>query len=211
MAATLEMQYQALESENARLVLQAAAIQGEATQVPLARLALMTGLDGQPTPGYPDPLEEALAELQGLSLIEELKEGALRLHPLVSKFVVGTWKTGRRLRELRRAAGGCAGDMARLNREVRIAELTQCWTTCEPECSCASAREDIAARLNDLLRPLDLETHNLRKWDPQSEPSFFLQQLHFRALNRESALCWEIESQLEKVKLPWLRERKPTI
>ena len=86
-AATLEMQYQALESENAKLVLQAAAIQGEAVQVPLARLALMTGLDGQPKPGYPNPMQEALTELQGLFLIEELKEDALRLHPLVAKFV----------------------------------------------------------------------------------------------------------------------------
>ena len=39
----------------------------------------------------------------------------------------------------------------------------------------------------------------MRKWDPQSEPAFFLQQLHFRALNlRTQALCPEIETQLQK-------------
>ena len=68
------MQYQVIESEQARLVLQTAAIQGENVRVPLARITFMTGLYRQPKPGYPYPIDEALTELVKLSLIEELKD-----------------------------------------------------------------------------------------------------------------------------------------
>ena len=186
MQATLVMQCQALKGEDAQLVLQVAAIQGEAAQVPLARLALMTELDGQPKPGYPDPLEEAVAELQGLSLIEELNEKTIRLHPLVAKLVES------RIENQVEFASVCAGlladalwDMARLNEEVAargvdevLADLRKGQALVSPK------QEDIAVRLNDLLRPLDQEAHNLYEWDPQSEPAFFLQQLYYRALIR---------------------------
>src|SRR5262249_39381082 len=78
--ATLAEQWQAVraEGEGGR-VLMTAALLGEAVQVPRARLSLLTGLGDQPEDWQEAPLEEALMELGGLSLVEELTEHEIRL------------------------------------------------------------------------------------------------------------------------------------
>ncbi|MFO0757641.1 MAG: NB-ARC domain-containing protein [Byssovorax sp.] len=67
-------------------VLQAAALLGEAAEVPKARLALLTGLGEKAEKGRAAPLGAALRRLGALSLVEELGEKAIRLHPLVREF-----------------------------------------------------------------------------------------------------------------------------
>src|SRR5262249_2011346 len=65
------------------------------------------------------PLDEALAELSAWSLVEELGEHEVRLHPLVREFAE------RRIEDWEDFAADCAGnlgealwDMGRLNDEV---------------------------------------------------------------------------------------------
>jgi len=84
--ATLRLSWDALKSDEARRVMQAAALLGEAAQVPRARLALLTGLRDRAEGGYPSRLGGALRKLRALSLVEELTEQEIRLHPLVREF-----------------------------------------------------------------------------------------------------------------------------
>jgi NB-ARC domain len=89
--ATLRLQWRALEgtarkNQEARLLLTAAALLGEAAVMPRARLALLTGLRDRAEDGHPARLGSALRVLHGLWLVEELTEQEIRLHPLVREF-----------------------------------------------------------------------------------------------------------------------------
>jgi NB-ARC domain len=123
--ATLGVQWKALArlpggGEAERRVLQAAALLGEAAEVPRARLALLTGLGEEAEKeGYAAPLGVALQRLREMSLVEALGEKAIRLHPLVREFAA------RQIAGREGFAADCAGnlgealwDMGRLNDEV---------------------------------------------------------------------------------------------
>ncbi len=89
--ATLRVDWEALARLSGggaaeRKVLQATALLGEAAEVPKARLALLTGLGEKAEKGRAAPLGAALRRLGELSLVEELGERAIRLHPLVQEF-----------------------------------------------------------------------------------------------------------------------------
>ncbi len=86
-AATLKLQWDAVKNENARMVLQTAALLGQGTLIPRDRLAVFSGLTDEETRiGYPSLLAEALTTLVEMSLVEELTEKDIRLHPLVQNF-----------------------------------------------------------------------------------------------------------------------------
>src|SRR5262249_14888026 len=139
------------ESDDAKLVLRAAALLGEAALVPRARLSLLTGLADAAEPGYPAPLEEALRELGGLSLVEELTERDIRLHPLVREFVDGQI-------EAREAfAATCAArlvealwDIGRLHEEVATRGIDAVLGDLRAGSKLAEASEQ--ARIDVLLR-----------------------------------------------------------
>lgn len=208
--ATLKTQWDALQNQDAQNVLKTAALLGEATQIPCARLALLTGLTGETEEGYHAPLDEALATLQEFCLIEELIEHKIRLHPLTREFAIN------KISDRASFAEGCAirmakalWDMKRLHTEVVkrgidavIADLRSALKICLP------SREGSRKKLNALLRPLDLEAHHLRNWDPSRQPSFFLQQLRNRCFElnaSKSQAC--AEARLESQHLCYLRER----
>jgi hypothetical protein len=123
--ATLRLDWEALAKlpgggQAERRVLQAAALLGEAAEVPTARLALLTGLSERAEKaGYPAPLGAALRRLGELSLVEALGEKAIQLHPLVREFAE------RRIAGREAFAADCAGNlgealwaMGRLHDEV---------------------------------------------------------------------------------------------
>src|SRR6185503_18322766 len=78
--ATLRLSWDGLKSDEAKRVMQAAALLGEAAQVPRARLALLSGLRDRGEGGRPARLGSALRRLRDLSLVEELTEEEIRLH-----------------------------------------------------------------------------------------------------------------------------------
>ena len=208
--ATLEVQWRGLRSEEARLVLKAAALLGEAAMIPRARLALLTGLGEKGKPGRPAALTRALRELDGLSLVEELTQAGIRLHPLVREFA------GRQVggREAFAAAcgdrvGEALGDMGRLHEEVagRGIDAVLGDLRVGEALAGAAGRE----RIEGLIPPLDRESHALRRWDAAKEPGFLLQQLRNRCFEmgieevREQA-----EVELDEQGWAWLRERVRT-
>ena len=207
LTATLRAQWNALESEDAKLALTTAALLGEAAFVPRARLALLTGLIEKAEPGYPAPLEEALRELGGLSLVEELSEHEIRLHPLVREFAekqidaraVFAAECAARL-------GEALWDMGRLHEEVAQRGIYAVLGDLQIGGRLAGTAE--RGRIEALSRPLDRESHALRRWDPEKEPGFLLQQLCNQCLDmgiegvRERA-----EATLHAKRWLWMRER----
>ncbi|HRI65256.1 MAG TPA: CHAT domain-containing protein [Polyangium sp.] len=203
--ATLEEQWATLREEKARRALQAAAVLGEAEQIPRARLSLLTGLSDEPEDWRDAPLEEALRELIESSLVEVLTESVLRLHPLVREF--GLWKLGG---ERERFGEACAErmadalyDMGRLSNEVErrgvdevLDDLRVGIELGEPE------------RLANLLRPMDRQAHIVKSRNLAENPGFFLQQLRNQALELAADQVTErADTRLSLQDLPYLRER----
>ena len=210
--ATLQVQWQALEgtarsNQDARLLLMAAAVLGEAAQVPRARLGLLTGLRDRAEDGHPARLVSGLQVLHRLSLIEDLTEKEVRLHPLVREFaeqrIVG--------REAFAAAcaerlGEALKEMGRLDDEVAGRGIDAVLEDLRIGNKLAGAFRQ--ARLEALSRPLDRESHALRGWDRAKEPGFMLQQLHNRSFEMGiEDVPVRAQVKLEEQGWPWLRER----
>ena len=211
--ATLQAQWEALAKllgggEAERRVLQAAALLGEAAEVPRARLALLTGLpEKAEKEGYPAPLGAALRRLGEMSLVEALGEKAIRLHPLVREFAEG------RIEGREGFAAGCAGnlgealwDMGRLDGEVTARGVDAVLE--DLRVGVRLSRKGEAGWIERLARPLDREAHCLRKWEPAEQPEFLLQQVRNRCFEMgEEAGRGLAEHGLAKRGLRYLRER----
>jgi WD40 repeat protein len=166
-------------------VLQAAALLGEATEVPNARLALLTGLaERTEKKGHPPPLGAALRRLGELSLIEELGARTIRLHPLVREFAE------RRIEGREDFEAECAGnlgealwEMGRLNDEVATRGVDAVLE--DLRAGVRLSREGEAGWIERLVRPLDREAHSLRKWKPAESPELLLQQIRNQCFEME--------------------------
>ena len=88
-AATLAGQWETLENDDACLLLRVAGQLPEAAMIPTARLGLLAGLEDREEGFFGSPLTLALQVLKDASLVEELREGQVRLHPLVREFAAG--------------------------------------------------------------------------------------------------------------------------
>jgi WD40 repeat protein len=184
-AATFRSQWDTVETEEARLVLRVAALLGEAAEISPARLSLLTGLEAKGKKGFAAPLEEALGELVGLSLVENLgAKGAIRLHPLVREFVKrGTPWPGAFGYVCAKRLGDALWDMGRLHEEItgrgvdvvlgdlRIGERL--------------AGPAGAAHTVSLRTVLEREAHSLRRWETDEEPAFLLQQIGNRGFEMD--------------------------
>lgn len=213
--ATLKSQWDVLENEDARLVLQAAALLGEAVQIPRARLVLLIGLSDESTEGFPTPLEQALVVLHDLWLVEDLTEQEIRLHPLVGQFAVGTIPAPKSYAYacLTRMANSL-GNFARLNQEVAKRGIDPVLDDLRSGIDVAVQHRtigigaEVTDRLIRLSHVLNLEVHHLRQWDAAQQPSFFLQQFANRCLELGLNDLWErATTQLSGWRLPYLRER----
>lgn len=212
--ATLAMQWEALADDAARRALQTAALLPEAEQIPRARLALLTSLPDTAEEGYASPLEDALAALRDLSLVEELTADEVRLHPLVREFVAGQIADRAAFIEATVAnLSEALWDVERLEAEVRargvdavVADLRAA-AALTPSPSPDARERGGEAGVRPLLRALDLDSHILRGWKPETEPAFFLQQWR----NRCFEMGWDkpvrqAEALLQARRLPYLRE-----
>ncbi len=217
-AATLAMQWETLADASARRALQAAALLGEAEQIPRARLALLTGLPDTAEEGYASPLEDALASLRDLSLAEELTADEVRLHPLVREFAAGQIADRAAFIEAAVASlSEALWDVERLEAEVHargvdavVADVRMAGVLAATCPALSKVPGTSAPGFHPLLRALDLDSHILRRWNPATEPAFFLQQWR----NRCFEMGWDepmrqAEALLEARRLPYLRERRP--
>ena len=83
---TLQLTWDAL-GDDARRVVTKAALLGAAQDIARAHLSILADLPDNAEPGYPTPLDRALAILRDYSLVETLSAEKLHLHPLVQEFV----------------------------------------------------------------------------------------------------------------------------
>jgi WD40 repeat protein len=210
--ATLAEQWEALpEAGEVRRVLQTAALLGEAAQIPRARLSLLTGLGDTPDELWRAPLDEALRELAGWSLVEaQSRDGvawAIRLHPLVRAFAETTIAgrqtfaaaCGERLGEALRDMGRLHAEVAARGVDAVLEDLRVGQGFLEGE---------RRRRVEALSRPLDREAHCLRRWDAAREPGFLLQQVRNRCFELGIAEVQElIDARLEASGWSWLRAR----
>ncbi len=184
LAPTFESQWDAVQREDARLLLRAAAML-EPQVLPAARLGLLAGLESRAEPGFAPPLDRALNALRDYSLIDEPRDDAIRLPPLIHDFVRGKIPASQRAAFGRDCAARLAQGLAELaDLEDHVArrgvnELQQDHTT---------ALELLVGEADELyeaLRPgltvLQREALSLRGWDREAWPTFFAQQVHNRA------------------------------
>jgi FOG: WD40 repeat len=181
-SATLQTQWNRVEDKDARLFFRAAGQFPEASWIPISRLGLLTGIETEAKLGRPSPLNVALKKLHAVSLIEELTEDRLRLHPLVQEFAARLSPTSFRI-ELAKQVAIALYDFSRLQTHVVrygiYAVLEDVRTglrlIADP------AHDVIYHQLSNLDRALDRLAHDLPGWDPEIRPSFMLQELYNEA------------------------------
>ncbi len=184
-AATLAEQWESLESEDARLLLRVAGQLPAAAQIPIARLGLLAGISDADDI-FGSPLELAVAELNNASIIEKLQADQLRLHPLVREFAEG--QTSATERAAFRAV--CTTNLHRtysnvVNLESHCARRGV--TALENDLRVAlmllpDLRSPTSQSLMSIQRIIEQESHILRQWQPKRNPTFFAQQLRYRAV-----------------------------
>jgi WD40 repeat protein len=210
-AATLKSQWDVLASEDARHILKVAALLGEAARVPRARLALLTGLAEAVEDGCAAPFDNALLALNELSLVEELTEHEIRLHPLVQKFAESTIPDRSTFAEdCARRLTEALWDVAQLDQQIAQRGVDAISADLRSALALTPDTERSApiSRLTSLLRALDLQAHHLRAWDLDQQPGFFLQQLRNQCFELAlDELRMRAEAQLAEKSLPYLRER----
>ena len=188
-AATLAGQWEALENDDARLLLRVAGQLPEAAMIPTTRLGLLAALDDQEDGFFGSSLTLALQVLKDASLVEELREGQVRLHPLVREFAAGQTPA----EETPAFRQWCASNLARAYEDI---------ATLEDHCArrgVDALQEDVstglglyayspevgdesATFLQSLHHLLRREAHTLRGWNREERPAFFAQQVHNRAV-----------------------------
>lgn len=200
--ATLRTQWTTLRDRRARLLLQAAAQFQEAELLPLARLGLLTGLGSEPGPGRPSPLQKAVRTLCAVSLVEELSNERLRLHPLVQEFVARR-TPARLVRQLSERLARAVEDLSRLEDQVAMRGVFA--VLGDVRAGLRLAGEEPPSPLLDLERLLDREAHTLSGWSREVRPVAFSQQAYLRATDLSiDFLARQAESRLVTAGQPFL-------
>ncbi len=207
--ATLQAQWNRLNDKDAQLLFRAAGQFSEASWIPIARLGLLIGIETEAKPGYPSKLSVILKKLHTVSLIEELTEDRLRLHPLVQEFAAQLSPLSFRL-ELAERVLTTLEDLSRLQTRVRhygIEMVLEDFRTGLEFCVDVPKNQTYD-QISRFERILDRQTHFLRDWKPDAQPAFFLQQFREEAyrLNLEE-LKAQAETQLAQLGRPYLHER----
>ncbi len=204
--ATLRTQWNRLEDQDAQLLFGAAGQFPEASWISIPRLGLLTGIENEIAPGHPSSLSIALKKLHAISLIEELTDERLRLHPLVQDFAARLSSRNFRL-ELADRAVALFENFPKLQARVIRYGIE---TVLEDARTALTfyGREPANAGyllLTDLERVLDRQAHHLRSWEPQAQPAFFLQQLRNESFMLEfGRLQTCAEAHLAQLNSPYL-------
>jgi WD40 repeat protein len=184
-AATIGEQWEALRDEPARLLLRVASLFPESSALPIARLGLLADLGDEARPGRLSPLLRAVNCLDAACLVEVLKGGQLRLHPLIREFAADQMAPELfdelRCQCLERAAAALEhfptletldarrGVNAIQEDLIAILELSP------------SSASDLSHRLQALLRLWQREVNHFRTGDARFRPTLFAQQVRNRA------------------------------
>jgi len=185
--ATLRTQWSRLDNEDARLLFRTAGQLPAGTWIPISRLGLLTGITAGVAPGRPAPLTRALKKLHDVSLIEELTNERLRLHPLVQEFAAGLSSSSFRAKMAAQIAAAL-NEASTLEAHViqrGVNEVLEDLRTGLWLCAGSPTDESAHARLARLERALGREAPNLQGWNWEQHPTFFAQQVHNRAVIME--------------------------
>lgn len=184
----LEWHWKQLKTDHARSLITLTAAYGEAAQIPLARLHIMSDIHDDPD-GLEQPFADAVAELHVASLVEDVGENTIRLHPLVRDY-------------LRKKTPSLAQQIAEGAAQLVIAYRTP--QTLHDEAAVrdfgaviADLRETRLALLpefnrdlNMLERYFDWEGHHLRDSKQHEQPAYLIQHIRERAHHQsDDALC----------------------
>ena len=168
-SATLQTQWNRVEDKDAQLLFRARGPISRSELDPnITHLGLLTGIETEARLGRPSPLNVALKKLHAVSLIEELTEDRLRLHPLVQEFAARLSPTSFRI-ELAKQVAIALYDFSRLQTHVVrygiYAVLEDVRTGLRFIAN--SAHDVIYHQLSNLDRALDRLAHDLPGWDPE--------------------------------------------
>ena len=223
--ATLRAQWQTLDvekDETARLLLVVAGRLPEAALIPAARLGLLAGVEVWGRPGRPSTMQRALRRLEHASLLEELREGQVRLHPLVHDFATGLPPPAREDMDEVAFRAGCAGNLANAYEDVSALErhcaqrgvdalqedLLTALDLLDWKTPASPPGGGPTARLRTLLRLLRREANHLRGWHRTDRLTLFVQQISRRASALDDALLLDgARELLRRQKSPWWLSR----
>jgi WD40 repeat protein len=175
--AAIRVQWDAISRETARSALRTAALFARGTEVPRARLALLTDLTaGALEEQEPGSLARAIAELEELALVEAPNEDEIRVPPRVQAFVEGT------IADRAAFAEACAERMAVALRDMARLDDATAQRGVDAVLADLRAVVDLGAKrapafLPALLRCLDDAAPALQGWKRDEQPERLLQQL----------------------------------
>ncbi|HEX7333758.1 MAG TPA: NB-ARC domain-containing protein [Pyrinomonadaceae bacterium] len=213
--ATLKSQWEELERTESRLLLKVAGLSTEASSIPIARLALLSGLHRPSDSFFGSPLPDAVEELKTASLIKEAQSDHVRLHPLVCAFARQQLKDD--LNAFRRHClanlVGAYEELATLEQQAVSRgvdaiqdDLTKGYNLVTEISEQNEETRTLNIRLSLLLRLIQREIHSLRDLDAKKFVSIFIQQIHNRALTLGLDQLAEAASlRLAELNTPYLR------
>lgn len=215
-AATLAAQWSSVENEDSLQLLLVAGQLAPTVAIPVARLSLLAGLKSDHG-WFESSLSRGLKELEEASLVEELREGQVRLHPLVHEFAAQKVPSGKE-RDTYRARLGrnlweSISKMEVLEAEVASRGVDAVLDDLRVGISVAPEFSASQKQLHTLKRVIDREAHVLRGWEPEADPTFLAQQTHACAVRLgESAIAASVEQGLAKrgsyLRLRWQTQRE---
>ena len=215
--ATLQNQWEALEQSESRLLLKVAGLLTEASSIPIAQLALLSGLHSQGDSFFGTPVPDAIEELKTMSLIKEAQSDHVRLHPLVCAFARQQIKDDENAFRRQCVANlvGAYEELATLeqqavNRGVDAIQddLTKGYSLVAEISEPNEETRTLNIRLSLLLRLIQREIHSLRDLDAKKFVAILIQQIHNRALTLGLDQLAEAASlRLAELNTPYLRLR----
>jgi hypothetical protein len=206
--ATFRLSWEKIRDERARSVFKLACYFPEAAPIPHWLLGLASGL-GEHGDIF-EPLGEACLHLQEVSLVEELSDDQVRLHPLVREFgrrlLTEEHEQGRAF--LEGAAERLASEFEDLKRLEQRAQRKDYWKCLEQVRAARGYVELLGTgheeRLTRIERWLDRESYLFRdeQWWPNTVPGLFYQQFYNRSVEEEHPLTGT------GVPAQWLRQMR---
>jgi len=185
--AIFESQYQLLEDENAKYIFKLAGQFPEAEIIPMKRLGLLAGIEDHPE-RLETHLQDAFKELFDTSIMEQLRDNQVRLHPLVWEFARDQVPEDKRASLRSNAAGQLQhtyDDVLRLGKEFAERGIDSIIEDIKVGAEWSENASPCYKELTGLYRLIDGQRHNLRWETPEGSVSErqaqLFQQLHYEA------------------------------
>lgn len=189
LGAILRAQWKNLPDDATRYLLRVAGQLAEAAQIPVAQLALLSGMEQQSKPGRPSPFDRTLKRLSRSSLVEELSEEQIRLHPLVREFAASQTPAD----EASTFRAQCVGNLHRAYCDIgTLEDHVDCRGVLAVERDIITGlllnfkpvdnnEQSAIADLQALLTLLQRQSHIVRSWERTISPATLAQQLLLQA------------------------------